>query len=195
LKDNLKIVGIGGSLEANSNTLTALKYSLEQIGKTGYDTELFDINELKFPIFNPQKGIEQVGEKLRYFLDCVYKADGYIFASPEYHGTVSGAFKNVIDYLEFLGAYDPPYLSNKPIGIIATGGGDISGITTIQSVINIAHNLRAIAASKNVAIVSSYKHFNKVNESISDMVKRRLKRLAEEVVDLAGKFKHCTKSV
>lgn len=192
--DKLKIVGIGGSLEANSNTLAALKYSLEQIKNAGYETELFDINELNFPIFNPQKGIEQGGEKLRYFLDRVYNADGYIFASPEYHGTVSGAFKNVIDYLEFLGANSPPYLSTKPIGIIATGGGDISGITTIQSVINIAHNLRAVAASNNVAIVSSYKHFNKVSESISDVVKRRLKRLADEVVDLAGKFKHCTKS-
>lgn len=189
MKDNLKIVGIGGSLEANSNTLAALIYSLEEIEKSGFNTELFDINELNFPIYNPQKGIEQVGEKLRYFLDCVYKADGFIFASPEYHGTVSGAFKNVIDYLEFLGSYDPPYLSNKPIGIIAAGGGDISGITTIQSIINIAHNLRAVAASNNVAIVSSYKHFNKANKSISDMVKRRLKRLAEEVIDLAGKFK------
>jgi FMN reductase len=190
-REKIKIAGIGGSIEERSNTLASLKFALDEIKKEGAETELFDIKKLNLPIFNPQKGLTQGGEKLKHFLEQVYNADGYIFASPEYHGTVSGAFKNVIDYLEFLGSRNPPYLSNKPIGIIATGGGDISGITTIQSIINIAHNLRAIAASNNVAIVSSFKHFDEKNILNNDTIRRRIKRLAVEVVDLAGKFKHC----
>lgn len=188
-KGKIKIIGIGGSIENRSNTLAALKYAMDEVKKYGADCELFDIKKLDFPIFHPGKGIEQGGEKLKNFLENVYKADGYIFASPEYHGTVSGAFKNVIDYLEFLSLRKPPYLTNKPIGIIATGGGEVSGITTIQSIISIAYNLRAIAASNNVAIVSSHKHFDEKHVIINESTRRRIKRLAEEVIDLAGKFK------
>jgi len=190
-REKLIITGIGGSIEPRSNTMAALKFAMAEVEKCGAECILFDIRKLELPIFNPAKGVEQGGEKLKHFLDAVYHSDGYIFASPEYHGTVSGAFKNVIDYLEFLGSRKPPYLSNKPIGIIATGGGDISGITTIQSIINIAHNLRAIAASNNVAIVSSFKHFDEKNIITNETIRRRIKRLAKEVVDLAGKFKHC----
>jgi FMN reductase len=190
-KEKIKIIGIGGSIENRSNTLSALKFAMEAVEKCGATCELFDIKKLNLPIFHPGKGIEQGGDKLKHYLESVYNGDGYILASPEYHGTVSGAFKNVIDYLEILGSKKPPYLTNKPIGIIAIGGGDISGIMTIQSIINIAHNLRAIAASNNVAIVSSFKHFDEKNIITNDTIRRRIKRLAEEVVDLAGKFKHC----
>ena len=53
----------------------------------------------------------------------MYRCDAMIWSSPTYHGSVSGSFKNALDWLILLAERTPPYLSNKPIGMITTAGG------------------------------------------------------------------------
>ncbi|TDD04290.1 hypothetical protein E1292_19290 [Nonomuraea deserti] len=43
-----------------------------------------------------------------------------IRSAPRYHGTVSGSFKNALDWFEELAGLDPPFLTDKPVGLIAT---------------------------------------------------------------------------
>ncbi len=188
MKDKIKILGAGGSLEKRSLTLTALKYAIEEVSKAGAEIKLYDLKKMNLSVFDPAKGYKQGSKALREFIDDIRSADGYIFASPEYHGTVSGAFKNMIDYFELLSGYNPPYLSHKPAGAIAVGGGDISGIFTLQTIIHIVHNLRGISASGNVALIES-EFGPERNEIKSEGAKRRLKRLANEVYSLALRLK------
>jgi FMN reductase len=46
-----------------------------------------------------------------------------VWSSPLNHGTVSGAFKNALDWLQLLGDHEPPYLTDKVIGLVSTAGG------------------------------------------------------------------------
>ena len=184
----IKIAGIGGSLEKKSATLSALKFAMNELNSLGAETVIFDIAKFELPIYNPSKTLEEAGEEFKKFLDEIHSADGYIFASPEYHGSVSGAFKNVLDFLEHLAVYEPPYLLNKPAGCIAVGGGEVSGVTTIQTMENIVHNFRAITPYRNVAISSAGKHFDENKELSSEIIKRRIARLANEVYTLAQKL-------
>ena len=188
MENKIKIAGVGGSLEKNSSTYAALKFTMDELASFGAEVKTYDLSRMKLPIFNPSKGIEQGGAELKKFLDTIRRADGYIFASPEYHGSVSGAFKNVIDYIEFLSSSKPPYLTLKPVGAIATGGGDVSGAATLHTMVNIIHSFRGISASSNVAISSSQLHFEN-NEIKSDIVRKRLRRLAAEVYALALKLR------
>lgn len=182
------IVGIGGSLDRTSSALTVLKYTLAESVLAGCKTSLFDVSKMNLPIFNPKLSIKRGGRVLAKFLDEVSSADGFIFASPEYHGSVSGLFKNTIDYLEFLADAEPPYLSGKPIGAIATGGGEISASITLHNMVNIIHSLRGISVSTNVAI--NLAHTRVVKGKIeSEAVKRRLSRLAHDISTLAAKLK------
>jgi FMN reductase len=48
-------------------------------------------------------------------VDAVYACDAMIWSSPTYHGSVSGSFKNALDWLILLAERDPPYLTNKPV--------------------------------------------------------------------------------
>lgn len=188
MEKKIKILGIGGSLEKNSSTIASLNYTIDAVSSFGAETKLIDIGKVKLPIYNPIKGIQQGGTFLKKLISDVHSADGYIFASPEYHGTVSGAFKNLLDYFEFLSTYSPPYLTGKPCGAIATGGGDLSGAATVQTIVNVIHSFRGISASSNVSIASSQLHFNN-GKLINENIQRRLKRLAEEVFLLAVKLK------
>jgi len=187
MSNKIKIVAVGGSLEKNSTAYTALKFAAAEMESLGARVKCYSVAELNLPLYNPTKARTQGGKKLNQFLNEVGAADCYIFSSPEYHGTISGSFKNVLDFFEFLSVNDPPYLSGKPVGAIATGGGENSALSTIQTLVNIIHSLRAISASGNVAISSSNLHIEK-GEIKSKTAKRRLKRLAKEVYELAIKL-------
>ncbi len=49
-----------------------------------------------------------------------------------YHGSVSGSFKNALDWLELLADRDPPYFTNKVVGLISTAGG-IQGLQAVNT--------------------------------------------------------------
>lgn len=59
---------------------------------------------MELPIYNPNRGSEQ-NENLKYVTREVIKADSFVLASPDYHGSMSGAIKNLLDYYwkEFAG--------------------------------------------------------------------------------------------
>ena len=40
-----------------------------------------------------------------------------------YNGTISGSFKNALDWLKLLADRKPPYLTDKVVGLISTAGG------------------------------------------------------------------------
>ncbi len=60
------------------------------------------------------------------FLAAVRAADALLICSPTYHGTISGAVKNALDYLEFMGGDTPRYLGRARGGFTWYGrcGGD-----------------------------------------------------------------------
>lgn len=66
--------------------------------------------------------------------DAVRRADGLIWSTPLYHGTVSGAFKNTIDWLQLTAGHEPPYLSGKVVGLICAAGGThgLQAINTME---------------------------------------------------------------
>lgn len=182
----IEIIGIGGSLEKGSATLIYLKYLLEKCKECGADAKLLDIKRMNWPMFNYSL---KPPAKILKTLEEIYNADGFIFASPEYHGTVSASFKNVIDYFEFLSKKDIPYISQKPVGCLAVAGAENAGGLTLNTMINIVHNLRAISVSNSFAVSSGYKQFDKKGEIVNEKLKRRLNRLAEEVYQLSVKLK------
>ena len=48
-----------------------------------------------------------------------------------YHGTVGGSFKNALDWLQLLSDRDPPYLTNKVVGLVSIAGG-VQGLRQSQ---------------------------------------------------------------
>jgi multimeric flavodoxin WrbA len=60
--------------------------------------------------------------QVREFVDALYACDAMIWSSPTYHGFVSGSFKNALGWLILLAEHDPPYLTNKPVGLVTTAG-------------------------------------------------------------------------
>lgn len=92
---------------------------------------------------------EQNGLKSKNLIERCIKADGIIAASPEYHGGVSGCFKNLIDHL------DIAHLKDKPVVLLSTSGGEKAGINTLNMMRLIFRALHAFALPEQVSICES----------------------------------------
>src|SRR5687767_11211089 len=110
------IVGLGGSLARTSTSRAALQRALEGAAAAGAETRLLDLRELDLPMYSPD---DEPGEPAAELIESCYAADGLIWSSPLYQGTISGALKNALDWLHVLGRRDPPYLHDKVVGLIS----------------------------------------------------------------------------
>ena len=134
----VRVVGLGGSLRAGSTSLTALKTALEGAAGTGAGVQLISVRDLGLPLYTAEHATPAGAHE---FADAGYRCDAMIWSSPTYHGSVSGSFKNALDWLILLAELDPPYLSNKPIGLVSTAGG-VQGLQAVNSMEFIARALR-----------------------------------------------------
>src|SRR4051812_47065715 len=100
MTSRIKVTGLGGSLASPSSSLAALRIALEGSAEAGAETELLDIRELELPMYAP--GTSDVSDAVHKLCQSVYEADGLLWSSPLYHGTISGSFKNALDWLELL---------------------------------------------------------------------------------------------
>jgi FMN reductase len=93
---NIKLLGVSGSLRENSHGLAALNIALEAAAEFGAETALLDLRTANLTMYNPDS--ENTDEPTRRMIEKVTWADAFILVSPDYHGTMSGAMKNFLDY-------------------------------------------------------------------------------------------------
>jgi FMN reductase len=131
--ERLAIVGLGGSLAGTSRSLAALRVALDGAAEAGAATTLLNLRELDLPMHNPDHEGEPPPAATTLMEAC-YGAKGMLWSSPMYQGTISGAFKNALDWLHALGSREPPFLHDQVIGLISAAGGTqgLQAINTME---------------------------------------------------------------
>jgi FMN reductase len=180
----VRVVGLGGSLRAASTSRTALQAALDGAAASRADTQLIWIRDLDLPLYTAEHAIPAAAHELA---DAVYRSDAMIWSSPTYHGSVSGSFKNALDWLVLLAERDPPYLSNKPIGLITTAGG-VQGLQAINSMDFIARALRGWSVPLVLPVPQSWQSFDQAGQLADEAIVAQLRALGAEVVRAARQF-------
>jgi len=181
------VVGLGGSLGPNSISLSALKVALQGAADSGFDSELLDLRELDLPMYRPD--VEVPPAEVMHMAERVYAAQGIVWSSPMYHGSISGAFKNAIDWLQVLARRDPPYLADKVVGLIATAGG-AQGLQAVNTMEFIVRSLRGLAIPLVVPVARARDAVDRRGEVSDPAVNQQLRTLGAEVARVAATFAH-----
>ncbi len=181
----LSVVGVGGSMATPSMSLAALNIALEGARDAGASTELFDIATLDLPMYIP--GQENVPESALQFSEAVYKADGLVWSSPMYHGTVSGSFKNSLDWLQLLANREPKYLANKVIGLISTAGG-VQGLQAVNTMEFVVRALRGWAVPMVIPVAQAWEVFDERGRVLDSTIEGQLRSLGREVARASRQF-------
>ncbi len=169
MTERLAIVGLGGSLARTSRSLAALRIALDGAAQAGAATTLLDLRELDLPMYNP----DHEGEPppaASTLMEACYGANGMLWSSPMYQGTISGAFKNALDWLHALGSREPPFLHDQMIGLMSAAGG--------------TQGLQAI----NTMEFSAYRVFDAAGRITDESVELQLRTLGAEVMRVATRF-------
>ncbi|MGZ4202812.1 MAG: NADPH-dependent FMN reductase [Thermoleophilaceae bacterium] len=182
----LKIVGLGGSLAEFSTSRSALRIALEGAAGAGASTTLLDLRQLDLPMFRPD--LTEPGANVQRVIEESYEADGMLWSSPLYNGTISGSFKNALDWLHELGGRDPAYLHDEVIGLISVAGGT-QGLQAINTMEYVVRSLRGWAVPYVVPIPGAGRIFNPSGAAGDALIDQQLRALGEEVVRVADRFK------
>ena len=142
-----------------TNTAKELKdVNVEMVDLKDFDLPIF--NEAVSPRYNPDRKVEGDVKK---FLDKIAEADGYVFVSPEYNHSISGALKNALDYTGF-------ELSKKPAAVATHGS--VGGARA-------AEHLKLILSECQAVIVPINLHFNHFIDGNIDEDVNLIKELKE----------------
>lgn len=93
----IKILGVSGSMREGSHSARALGVLLEEARARGAETRLLDLRVVDLPMYRP-RGAAIITEGVQATEEAVNWADAFLLASPDYHGSMSGAMKNFLDY-------------------------------------------------------------------------------------------------
>ena len=182
----LKIVGLGGSLRASSRSRGSARARARWCGDSRATVELLDLRRLDLPMFNPEQEADAPGT-VRTTVESCYEADGMVWSSPMYNGSVSGSFKNAIDWLHVLGSREPAYLHDKVVGPISTAEGT-QGLQVINTMDFSVRSLRAWAVPYAVPVSGATSAFGNSGAVQDELIELQLRTLGAEVVRVAERF-------
>ncbi|MCX7561455.1 NAD(P)H-dependent oxidoreductase [Sulfitobacter sp. F26204] len=178
-----KILGIGGTPNANSGTEKALATALGAARESGAETTMIAGPDLVLPMYQYVQGDR--GAKEMRVVNAMRACDGIIIASPSYHGSISGLMKNVLDYTEDLREDERVYFDGLAVGVIACAGGWQAAVQTISAMRSIAHALRGWPTPLAASLNTSANLFD-TDGNCTDMAARfQLETVGRQVVEFA----------
>ena len=123
--------------------------------REGAEFELVDIAEYQLPLFDepmsPMFGRHTKRHAIAW-ADTIAAFDAYVFVTPEYNHSTSGALKNAIDYLY-------AEWNNKAAGFVSYGGA--GGVRAVEHLRLILAELMVstVRAQVTLSLVTDFQHF------------------------------------
>ena len=166
-----------GALEKRTLSTSSIIASFlkDAIEKKGGTVTVFNLAEASIPFLDIT--LKETPRSVSVMANIFRDAEIHIWLTPLYHGGMTVAMKNCLDWLEVTAKEPLPYLTDKVIGLIcwADGGKAMLGI---QAMDIIAKSLRAWVHPYSIPIVK-----NELYEleylSISSIYQAKFSKMAE----------------
>jgi NAD(P)H-dependent FMN reductase len=177
----INVLGVAGSMRKGSMSSHALKLVLEEAEKYGSDSRVLELREVRLPIYDPSRSASDVlyqdvngnhENVLNTVTEAINWADAFVLASPDYHGSMSGAMKNFLDYFweEFAG---------KTFGYIIAS--HEKGLTVADQMRTSVRQCYGWSMPYNISI-NGANDFNSAGNPANSMLANRIKMLARDLV-------------
>src|ERR671922_1929404 len=173
MKNTFNVLGVAGSTRQGSYSTKALKIVLEHAKKHDAEVRLLELNRIVLPLYDPSA---PASKEVEHAAEAIAWADAFILASPDYHGSISGALKNFLDhfYEEFAG---------KVFGYIVAS--HEKGLTVMDQMRTAVRQCYGWSMPYGVSI-NGKQDFNDKGEIVNDILDRRLHMLARDLAIYGG---------
>jgi chromate reductase, NAD(P)H dehydrogenase (quinone) len=174
--DIVRVLGLSGSLRKFSFNTGLLKAAL-QLMPERMEMEIFSLSSI--PLYNGDLESSDMPESVIYFKKRIAIADALLLAIPEYNYSISGVFKNAIDWAS-RPIKDTP-LNGKPFAMMGAGGA--LGTARAQ------YHFRQVAVYTNMLtfnkpelmVPKAIEKFDDKGNLVDEKVKNQIKNLLQEL--------------
>ncbi|MCB9797992.1 MAG: NAD(P)H-dependent oxidoreductase [Alphaproteobacteria bacterium] len=172
----MHVLAICGSRRAHSSTRKALAVALRAAEGAGAEVSWFDLGENELPFCDGRGPNEPYDDpRVKALRDNVRAADAVLIGSPEYHGSMSGALKNLLDLL------GPEELRNTVVGVLATARGDAGAMNTLNHLRHVVRWMNAWVLPTQVSVPRAQERFDSYGEP-DEGLRVELDKLGRELV-------------
>jgi chromate reductase len=127
----MKILVFGASYRKDSYNQVLAKLAGEKLKATGMEVDFVPFQEFSMPVYDgdleSEKGLPMGAQKL---LQKIQWADALVISTPEYNGSISGAFKNAVDWVS---RARPIPFPGKHVLLFAASQGRYSGMRGLMA--------------------------------------------------------------
>lgn len=191
MSKKIKILAFAGSLREHSYSKRVVKTAIKGAEKAGAEVDFIDLRDYPMPIYNAddhqQKGFDENALKFQKLLS---EYQGFMIASPEYNGSLSGALKNALDWAsrqsdEFkMGEV----FRGKVAAIMTESPGAFGGIRCLGHLRTILSILGVNVLPSEIAVAKVSEMFEGNDEEMKDeKMKKILEDLGKSLVDMLRK--------
>jgi FMN reductase len=179
VEPGIRIVGVCGSLREISATKSGLAVALEGASKFGVDTHLIELRDYELPFCGATSEEDYPADVTR-LRDELQETHGIILGTPEYHGSISGVLKNMLDLMS------ADQFEGKVVGLLGVAGGHPGAISSLNTMRMIGRNLHCWVLPQEVSIGDSGTAFDADGNVTDPAIEQRLLTLGAQVVRLAS---------
>ena len=166
----IQIVMITGSVRPDNYTSKAAALVVDEFRRSSHvSVKVIDPNQWKLPLPGAQKA-SSVTQELQ---SQVGKATGVVFATPEYHGSVSSIIKLFIENLGF-----PSVLAGKAVALIGVAAGAIGAVKALEHLRSICSHVGAIVLPGPVSVAHVHKVFDTDGRCLDEKTESRVRGVA-----------------
>lgn len=177
--ESIHVTGICGSLSTDGTTKKALALALKGAAEYEADISLIELREYDLVFYGSVARENYPADVLRLRRQ-LRESQGIILATPEYHGSLSGALKNMLDLMS------TEDLEAKIVGLIGVAGGHIGAINSLNTMKTVCRNLHCWVLPQEVSIADSAHAFNDDGSANDSAIEDRLLNIGRQVVKFAS---------
>lgn len=182
----IKILGISGSLRAQSYNTALLKVAQSLVGDN-IELEIATLHGI--PLYDgdleQREGIPAAVTALK---ERILVNDGLLLSTPEYNNGIPGVFKNAIDWLSRPGSDIPKIFGDRPVAVMGASPGGFGTILSQNAWLPVLKTLGTRQWAGGRLMLSRANKIIDENGGITDEVS--LKLLSEFLQGFAGFVEH-----
>jgi NAD(P)H-dependent FMN reductase len=155
----MKLAIVIGSTREGRKTPNQAQWVFNTAKQTdGVAAEVIDLRDYELPFFNeaisPRYNPDRVVEgEVKTWLNKIGDFDAYIFVTPEYNHSITGALKNALDYITW-------ELQRKPAAVVSHGSaGGARAATDLKEILSESRSA-VIPVLPQLAMVSMSEHID-----------------------------------
>lgn len=184
-----KILCIAGSSRKGSFNMKLLQCAGTLAAKKdAMDVTILDLNDYDLPLFSEDIKIEDLPEPAMELKKLFIETDGFIFACPEYNGTMTPLLNNVIAWMSRPFSQDEKMYAafkGKFALLLSTSPGALGGIRGLAPVSQMLSFVGVNVIANQVGVGGSYTAFDEEGNLTNEKSQRLLEDAVEQLTILS----------